>query len=144
FHSQPRSSYKLRVGGIYDNVLPDSTRCGSKTEVTARKVETMTKYEPAAGDTEPLRPAHGSIRPCVPYRGELARHRLITADGSDYVVATLFEARRNESSYLTGAYPVTRGYLVMMRQPLYEIRSADEVTACSQHERLVSVLAEAG
>ena len=48
------------------------------------------------------------------------------------------------NSYLTGAYPVTRGYLVMMRQPLYEIRSADEVTAHFNHDRLVSVLAEAG
>ena len=104
----------------------------------------MTKYEPVAGESEPLRPAHGSIRSCIPYRGELARHRLITADGSDYVVATLYEARRNESSYLTGAYPVTRGYLVMMRQPLYEIRSADELAARTQHDRLVSVLAEAG
>ena len=48
------------------------------------------------------------------------------------------------NSYLTGAYPVTRGYLVMMRQPLYEIRSADQVSAEFNHDRLVSVLAEAG
>jgi len=103
----------------------------------------MTKHELAAGEAAPLRPAHGSVRPCVPYRGELARHRLITADGSDYVVATLFEANRS-LGYLTGAYPVTRGYLVMMRQPLYEIRSDDELTARANHDRLVSVLAEAG
>src|SRR5215472_5182677 len=105
----------------------------------------MAKHEPAAGEVVPvpLRPAHGSVRSCVPYRGELARHRLITADGSDYVVATLFQASRM-NSYLTGAYPVTRGYLVMMRQPLYEIRSADQVSAEFNHDRLVSVLAEAG
>jgi hypothetical protein len=105
----------------------------------------MAKHEPAAGEAVPvpLRPAHGSVRSCVPYRGEVARHRLITADGSDYVVATLFQASRM-NSYLTGAYPVTRGYLVMMRQPLYEIRSADEVSAEFNHDRLVSVLAEAG
>lgn len=104
----------------------------------------MAKRELASpGETAPVRPARGSVRPSVPYRGELARHRLITADGSDYVVATLFEAKRGPS-YLTGAYPVTRGYLVMMRQPLYEIRSGDEATARTKHDRLVSVLAEAG
>ena len=105
----------------------------------------MAKHVPAVGEAVPvpLRPAHGSVRSCVPYRGELARHRLITAEGSDYVVATLFEASRM-NSYLTGAYPVTRGYLVMMRQPLYEIRSADEAAAEFNHDRLVSVLAEAG
>jgi hypothetical protein len=104
----------------------------------------MAKRELATpGETAPVRPARGSVRPSVPYRGELARHRLISADGSDYVVATLFEAKR-EPSYLTGAYPVTRGYLVMMRQPLYEIRSDDEATARTNHDRLVSVLAEAG
>jgi hypothetical protein len=104
----------------------------------------MAKRELASpGETAPVRPARGSVRPSVPYRGELARHRLITADGSDYVVATLVEAKRGPS-YLTGAYPVTRGYLVMMRQPLYEIRSDYEATARTNHDRLVSVLAEAG
>ncbi len=103
----------------------------------------MAKHELAADGQPPVRPAHGSVRTCVPYRGELARHRLITADGSDYVVATIFLQGRHKG-YLTGAYPVTRGYLVMMRQPLYEIRSDDETTARANHERLVSVLAEAG
>ena len=104
----------------------------------------MTRHEPAeAGEATPVRPARGSVRPSVPYRGELARHRLITADGSDYVVATLYEAKR-VPAYVTGAYPVTRGYLVMMRQPLYEIHGEDEGTARANHDRLVSVLAEAG
>ena len=104
----------------------------------------MARHEPASpGETAPVRPARGSVRPSVPYRGELARHRLITADGNDYVVATLFEAKRSPG-YVTGAYPVTRGFLVMMRQPLYEIHSDDEATARANHDRLVLVLAEAG
>jgi hypothetical protein len=104
----------------------------------------MTRREPASTSTAArVQPACGSVRSSVPYRGELARHRLITADGSDYVVATLFETKRSPG-YVTGAYPVTRGYLVMMRQPLYEIHSGDEAQARANHDRLVLVLAEAG
>lgn len=88
-------------------------------------------------------PPCGSVRTCVPYRGELARHRLITADGHDYVVATV-HLRERKQPYITGAYPVSRGYLVMVRQPLYEIKSLSEEAARMQHEQLVSVLAEAG
>ncbi len=90
---------------------------------------------------QPLQPPHGSVLPCLPYAGELARHRLITADGYDYVVATLRAASGN---YLTAAYPVSRGYLVMMRQPLCELRTPDAGKAGEQHEQLVRVLAEAG
>ena len=89
------------------------------------------------------RPEPGSIRVCVPYRGELARHRLITADGHDYVVSTVFEAG-HQRAYVTGAYPVQRGYLVMVRQPLHEVRSIDAESASEQHGQLVTVLAEAG
>lgn len=88
-------------------------------------------------------PPCGSVRTCTTYRDELARHRVITSDGYDYVVATTFE-RREQQPYLTGAYPIIRGYLVMMRQPLFEVRSENETTAREQHEQLVSVLAEAG
>jgi hypothetical protein len=80
---------------------------------------------------------------CVPYRGELARHRLITADGYDYIVATLDE-RPGVGGFHTGAYPVNRGYLVMVRQPLFEVRSDAIAAAREQHEQLVTVLAEAG
>jgi hypothetical protein len=88
-------------------------------------------------------PPAGTVRTCAPYRGELARHRLVSADGHDYVVATVQTATRT-STYVTGAYPVSRGYLVMIRQPLYEIRSTSLEAAHQQHEQLVEVLAEAG
>lgn len=106
----------------------------------------------AASAVDPQHPAQaprGSVRTCTPYRGELARHRLITADGHDYVVTTIhvltqgFGTMRT-NGFVTGAYPVLRGYLVMMRQPLYEITTADGEAARDQHEQLVRVLAEAG
>lgn len=84
----------------------------------------------------------GSARACLPYRDELLRHRVITADGHDYVVATL-QARR-EGSLVTSAYPVQHGYLVLVRQPLCETRSAGEEEAREAHAQLVRVLAEAG
>ena len=55
---------------------------------------------PTACTQQPLQPPHGSVLPCLPYAGELARHRLITADGYDYVVATL---RAASGDYLTAA-----------------------------------------
>ena len=98
---------------------------------------------PIARSSQTLQPACGSVRVCVPYAGELARHRLISADGCDYVVATVLERGRSVH-YVTGAYPVTRGYLVMLRQPLCEIRSEHADRARREHEALVQVLAEAG
>jgi hypothetical protein len=85
----------------------------------------------------------GSVRTCMPYGGELARHRLITADGHDYVVATVHLPGRKQP-FTTGAYPVSRGYLVMARQPLYEVKSLNGDAAREQHEQLVAVLVEAG
>lgn len=93
--------------------------------------------------TQRVEPPCGSVRACVPYGGELARHRLITADGHDYVVATVHLSTRKQP-YTTGAYPVSRGYLIMVRQPLYEVKSVDADAAREQHEQLVSVLVEAG
>jgi hypothetical protein len=90
-----------------------------------------------------VEPPCGSVRTCMPYGGELARHRLITADGHDYVVATVHLPGRKQP-FTTGAYPVSRGYLVMVRQPLYEVKSLDAGTAREQHEQLVSVLVKAG
>ena len=90
-----------------------------------------------------MQPPAGTVRTCAPYRGETARHRVISADGYDYVVATLREARGN-TAYLTGAYPVSRGYLVMVRQPLYEIRSQSAGEARERHDQLVEALAQAG
>jgi hypothetical protein len=98
---------------------------------------------PIARSSQTLQPACGSVRVCVPYAGELARHRLISADGVDYVVATVLERGRS-AHYVTGAYPVTRGYLVMLRQSLCEIRSEHADRARREHEALVQVLAEAG
>lgn len=87
--------------------------------------------------------APGSVRACAAYRGELARHRVITADGLDYVVTTT-DLSRQSRGFVTTAYPVVRGYLVMMRQPLCELTCADDAPAREQHALLVRVLAEAG
>jgi hypothetical protein len=78
----------------------------------------------------------------MPYAGELARHRVITADGHDYVVATT--RVQGDDGFVTGAYPVTRGYLVMVRQPLCELRDGEAAAAHERHKQLVRVLAEAG
>jgi hypothetical protein len=83
----------------------------------------------------PEQAPRGSARSSMPYAGELARHRIITADGHDMAVAT---------SELTAAYPVQHGYLVMVRQPLCTLRATDEATARENHDKLVRVLAEAG
>lgn len=103
-----------------------------------------TQDAPVVRTSQTLQPPCGSVRPCALYRGELTRHRVMTSDGCDYVVATAREGRPGSLPFVTGAYPVVRGYLVMMRQPLYEVRSADEDAALDEHERLVHVLAEAG
>lgn len=87
-----------------------------------------------------LRP-RGVARPCTTYAGELARTRVVTPDGQDFIVTTSPSAR---AGFLTGAYPLSRGYLMMMRQPLVENLSATEDEARERHEQLVSVLAEAG
>lgn len=88
------------------------------------------------------RPA-GVARPCTTYAGELARSRVVTPDGQDFIVTTASVARAG-AGFLTGAYPLARGYLMMMRQPLTETVSATEDEARERHEQLVSVLAEAG
>ena len=85
----------------------------------------------------------GVARPCITYTGELARERVVTPDGQDYIVTTVANLRAG-SGFLTGAYPVSRGYLVMMRQPLLELQSATEDEALERHAQLASVLAEAG
>jgi hypothetical protein len=81
------------------------------------------------------------VRRCAPYRGETLRHRVISADGHDVVVTTVHAPH---GAFLTGVYPVQQGYLIMIRQPYFEARSADEEAAVEQHEQLVRALAEAG
>ena len=103
----------------------------------------MARIGHGSGAAPVVRPPCGSVRSCIPYRGELARHRLITADGHDVVVATATEGGES-GGFITGAYPVQHGFLVMARQPLCELRSASAETAREQHEQLVRVLAEAG
>lgn len=109
----------------------------------------MAQVAKQASEQQAMQAPRGSVRTCVPYRGELARHRLITADGHDYIVTTTRvpaagHGTQRPETYVTGAYPVLRGYLVMMRQPLYEISRTDSDAAREQHEQLVRVLAEAG
>ncbi len=103
--------------------------------------ENITEAAPPTAQAPAVAP--GSVRACATYRGELARHRLVTADGADYVVATSDE-RRQQQGFITAAYPVSRGYLVLMRQPLCVLASRDEAEARRQHSLLVMVLLEAG
>ena len=88
-------------------------------------------------------PPCGSVRECPPYVGELARTRVITADGLDYVVATAPNTRSGQG-FLTSAYPVSHGYLVMMRQPLCDLPSESRDQARVLHMQLTQALAEAG
>jgi hypothetical protein len=92
-----------------------------------------------SGASRPL----GVTRSCMMYAGELARDRVVTPDGQDYVVTTTVDVRKG-SGFLTGAYPVSRGYLVMMRQPLVESQCTTEDEARACHAQLASVLAQAG
>lgn len=84
----------------------------------------------------------GTTRACLPYRDEVLRHRVITADGHDFAVATLYSV--HAGCYLTCAYPVQHGYLVLVRQALCETRAASEEEARASHAQLLRVLAEAG
>ncbi len=88
-------------------------------------------------------PPCGTVRDCPPYADELARTRVITADGFDYVVATAPNARTG-AGWLTSAYPVSQGYLVMMRQPLCELSSENRDQARELHMQLTQALAQAG
>jgi hypothetical protein len=97
----------------------------------------------AAGGAERLAPAAGSVRACELFRGELWRHRVMTADGLDYVVTTADERHRGQG-FVTASYPVASGYLVMLRQALCVLTSEDEAEAHERHRLLVKVLAEAG
>jgi hypothetical protein len=87
------------------------------------------------------RRATGTVRRCAPHPDELARHRVISADGYEVVVTTVHAPH---GVWLTGAYPVHQGYLVMICQPYFEAHSATEAAAAEQHEQLVRALAGAG
>jgi hypothetical protein len=87
------------------------------------------------------RRANGTVRRCAPHPDELARHRVISADGYEVVVTTVHAAH---SVWLTGAYPVQQSYLVMICQPCYEAQSTTEEAAAEQHDQLVGTLADAG
>jgi hypothetical protein len=67
------------------------------------------------------RPANGTVQRCAPHPDELERHRVISADGYEVVVTTVHAPL---GVWLTGAYPVQHGYLVLIRQPYFEARSA--------------------
>lgn len=90
-----------------------------------------------------LQPPCGSVRECPHYRGELARHRVITADGHHVVVATVSPTGAR-GHFTTAVYPVQYGYLVLVRQPLHQERATSADCAQQQHDQLVRVLAEAG
>jgi hypothetical protein len=70
----------------------------------------------------------------------MLRHRVMSADGRDVAVVTSVAPR----DYVTGVYPVQNGYLVMVCQPLFELRCASGEAAREQHAQLVGALAEVG
>ena len=113
------------------------------THVTT--ITTKRGQKPKALDAPALafgaRPANGTVRRCAPHPDELERHRVISADGYEVVVTTVHAAH---GAWLTGAYPVQQGYLVMICQPYFEAQSATEEAAAEQHEQLVRALADAG
>jgi hypothetical protein len=86
-------------------------------------------------------PANGSVHYCAPHPDELARHRVISADGYEVVVTTVLALH---GAFLTSAYPVQHGYLVMICQPYFEAQAASEKAAAEQHEQLVRAVAGAG
>jgi len=111
----------------------------------------MAKTAPSSHTTPPprpprepgiagVRPANGTVRMCVAQRGELLRHRVMSADGRDVAVTTAAAPL----GFVTGAYPVQQGYLVMVCQPLYEVSSGSIELAREEHTQLVRALAEAG
>jgi hypothetical protein len=88
-----------------------------------------------------VRAAHGTVCRCAPHPDELDRDRVISADGYEVVVTTVHAPH---GVWLTGAYPVQHGYLVMISQPYYEAQSTTEEAAAEQHKQLVRTLADAG
>jgi hypothetical protein len=101
----------------------------------------MPEFLDAPATTSGARLANGTVRRCALHRDEIARHRVISADGYDVVVTTIHSP---QSAFLTGAYPVQHGYLVLIRQPYFEAQSATEEAAAEQHEQLVRALSSAG
>ena len=93
------------------------------------------------GQTFGGRSANEVVRPRAVHRDEIERHRLISADGYDTVVTTI---RAAHGVYLTGAYPIQHGYLVMICQPYFEAQSATAQAAADEHEQLVRALSVAG
>lgn len=87
------------------------------------------------------RRANGTVRRCTPHPDELERHRVISADGYEVVVTTVHAPH---GVWLTGAYPVQQGYLIMIGQPYLEAQSATQEAAAEQHNQLVRALADAG
>jgi hypothetical protein len=108
-------------------------------------ITTKRGQKPKALDAPALavgaRPTNGTVRRCAPHPDELARHRIISADGYEVVVTTVHTPH---GAWLTGAYPVQQGYLIMICQPYFEAQSATEESAAEQHEQLVRALSGAG
>ncbi len=121
--------------------MPKSTARTTRPAKTAQPLHTTPPPKPPR---EPgiagVRPANGTVRACVAQRGELLRHRVMSADGRDVAVTTAAAPL----GFVTGVYPVQQGYLVMVCQPLYEVGSGSIEVAREEHTRLVRALAEAG
>jgi hypothetical protein len=114
------------------------------TASTAKTAHSSLTTQPPRPPHEPgiagMLPANGTVRACVAQRGELLRHRVMSADGRDVAVTTVAAP----VGFVTAAYPVQQGYLVMVCQPLYEVSSGSIEPARDEHTQLVRILAEAG
>src|SRR6185437_7456915 len=99
-------------------------------ERTTMKTATLLDAPALAAGT---RRANGTVRRCVPHPDELERHRVISADGYEVVITTVHAPH---GVWLTGAYPVQQGYLIMIGQPYLEAQSATQEAAAEQHNQL--------
>ena len=124
--------------------MPKSTARTTRPARPAKTVQPLHTTPPPKPPREPgiagVRPANGTVRSCVAQRGELLRHRVMSADGRDVVVTTA----ASPLGFVTGVYPVQQGYLVMVCQPLYEVGSGSVEAAREEHMQLLRLLAEAG
>lgn len=85
----------------------------------------------------------GVARSERPYAGEVARSRVMTANGQMFIVAAA-EDVWVEDSYIVGAYPVTKSHLLLYRQPLVEAPCATYSDALMRHDLFVQILVEDG
>lgn len=87
---------------------------------------------------------YGEARDEERYSGEVARSRVLTANGQMYVVSAEVNVWVDDS-YIVGVYPISeRDLLVFYRQPLVRVSCATYGDALMRHDLYVQVLVEDG